>query len=165
MSLFKSFLGESANNAFLDGLTILPTCLDIALVICAINLLCFLYRVLRGPALSDRAVAMDSCGITVMALIVIYSIRQGTTLYMSCALVIAILGFIGMVTISKYLQSGNIVDNSNIILDLDAAEDIQKTGNASELQARAEAAKMKNAANQIATTHRQQKHHHKKKKK
>ncbi|MBQ3179995.1 MAG: hypothetical protein IJB55_01385 [Firmicutes bacterium] len=159
MSSLKTFFGEAANNSFLEELTILPMCLDIALVICAVNLLCFLYRVLKGPALSDRAVAMDSCGITVMALIVIYSIRQGTTLYMSCALVIAILGFIGMVTISKYLQSGNVVDNSNIILDLDAAQDID----ADELQARAEAAKQKNAANQIATTHRQR-HHHKKKK-
>lgn len=159
MNSLKTFFGEAANNSFLEELTILPMCLDIALVICAVNLLCFLYRVLKGPALSDRAVAMDSCGITVMALIVIYSIRQGTTLYMSCALVIAILGFIGMVTISKYLQSGNVVDNSNIILDLDAAQDID----ADELQARAEAAKQKNAANQIATASRQR-HHHKKKK-
>lgn len=164
MSWLEIFFGEAANNDFLEGLSILPVCLDIALAICAVNLLCFLYRVLKGPALSDRAVAMDSCGITVMALIVIYSIRQGTTLYMSCALVIAIFGFIGMVTISKYLQSGNIVDNSNIILDLDAAQDIQKSGDSNELHEMAEAAKQKNAANQIATTHRQR-HHHKKKKK
>lgn len=159
MSWLEILLGEADNSPFLEGLTILPVCLDIALLICAINLLCFLYRVIKGPALSDRAVAMDSCGITVMALIVLYSIRQGTTLYMSCALVIAILGFIGMVTISKYLQSGNIVDNSNIILDLDAAQDID----ADELQARAEAAKQKNAANQIATTRRQRRNHKKKK--
>lgn len=159
MSWLEILLGEADNSPFLEGLTILPVCLDIALLICAINLLCFLYRVIKGPALSDRAVAMDSCGITVMALIVLYSLRQGTTLYMSCALVIAILGFIGMVTISKYLQSGNIVDNSNIILDLDAAQDID----AGELQERAEAAKRKNAANQIATTRRQRRNHKKKK--
>ena len=56
----------------------LSVCLDIAMVICAINFLAFLFRVLRGPAVADRAVAMDSCGIAVMALIVIYSMRQGT---------------------------------------------------------------------------------------
>lgn len=158
MSWLHVFLGEASNNAFLDGMHILPVCLDIALVVCAFNLLCFLFRVLRGPALADRAVAMDSCGITVMALIIIYSMRCGHMMYMSCVLVIAILGFIGMVGLSKYLQSGNIASNSNVILDVDEVDELQEPDAAEILQERAEAAKEKIERNQILNAEKQRRH-------
>ncbi len=133
MSWLRILAGEATDNAFLDKLTFLPICLDIAMVICAFNFLAFLFRVLRGPAVADRAVAMDSCGTAVMALIVIYSMRQGTDLYMSCVLVIAILGFIGMVALSKYIQSGNILNNTNIILNVTEAEDLKEEADAAEV--------------------------------
>ena len=133
MSWLRILAGEATDNAFLDKLTFLPICLDIAMVICAFNFLAFLFRVLRGPAVADRAVAMDSCGTAVMALIVIYSMRQGTDLYMSCVLVFAILGFIGMVALSKYIQSGNIVNNTNIILNVTEAEDLKEEADAAEV--------------------------------
>jgi len=133
VSWLRILAGEATDNAFLDKLTFLPICLDIAMVICAFNFLAFLFRVLRGPAVADRAVAMDSCGTAVMALIVIYSMRQGTDLYMSCVLVIAILGFIGMVALSKYIQSGNIVNNTNIILNVTEAEDLKEEADAAEV--------------------------------
>ena len=133
MSWLRILAGEATDNAFLDKLTFLPICLDIAMVICAFNFLAFLFRVLRGPAVADRAVAMDSCGTAVMALIVIYSMRQGTDLYMSCVSVIAILGFIGMVALSKYIQSGNIVNNTNIILNVTEAEDLKEEADAAEV--------------------------------
>ncbi len=133
MSWLRILAGEATDNAFLNKLTFLPICLDIAMVICAFNFLAFLFRVLRGPAVADRAVAMDSCGTAVMALIVIYSMRQGTDLYMSCVLVIAILGFIGMVALSKYIQSGNIVNNTNIILNVTEAEDLKEEADAAEV--------------------------------
>ena len=150
MSIMESLFGEAADNQFLQNLHVLPVFLDIAMVICCFNLLCYLYRVVKGPALADRAVAMDSCGVTVMSLIVIYSIRQGTNLYMSCALVIAILGFIGMVGLSKYIQSGNIVDTGNIVLNLEEAESLKDKENAEageELQRKAEEARQKTAEN------------------
>ena len=133
MSWLRILAGEATDNSFLDKLTFLPICLDIAMVICAFNFLAFLFRVLRGPAVADRAMAMDSCGTAVMALIVIYSMRQGTDLYMSCVLVIAILGFIGMVALSKYIQSGNIVNNTNIILNVTEAEDLKEEADAAEV--------------------------------
>lgn len=159
MSLLETLLGEDTVNPFLQNLRILPAFLDIAMIICSFNLLCFLYRVVKGPALADRAVAMDSCGVTVMSLIVIYSIRQGTNLYMSCALVIAILGFIGMVGLSKYIQSGNIVDTGNIVITADEAKDLQDPTAAHELQKMAAEARHAAANNQLATTEQQRRRH------
>ena len=156
MSILRTLAGEATDNAFLENLSVLSVCLDIAMVIGAINFLAFLFRVLRGPAVADRAVAMDSCGIAVMALIVIYSMRQGTDLYMSCVLVIAILGFIGMVALSKYIQSGNIVNNTNIILNVEEAEDLKKEADAAEvIQQKAEAAIQKTAEKNVRNMRKQ----------
>lgn len=161
MSLLETLFGEATVNPFLQNLHILPVFLDIAMVICSFNLLCFLYRVIKGPALADRAIAMDSCGVTVMSLIVIYSIRQGTNLYMSCALVIAILGFIGMVALSKYIQGGNIVETGNIVIDADKAADLKDPKAAEELQRLAEKAREHAGQNLMKTTQRQRKRRHK----
>lgn len=162
MSLVEILFGEATVNPFLQNLHILPVFLDIAMIICSFNLLCFLYRVVKGPALADRAIAMDSCGVTVMSLIVIYSIRQGTNLYMSCALVIAILGFIGMVALSKYIQGGNIAESGNIVIAADKAEDLKKDPKAAdELQKLAEEAREHAGRNLMKTTQRQRKRRHK----
>lgn len=161
MSLLETLFGEATVNPFLQNLHILPIFLDIAMVICSFNLLSFLYRVIKGPAMADRAIAMDSCGVTVMSLIVIYSIRQGTNLYMSCAMVIAVLGFIGMVALSKYIQSGNIVAGTNIVLNREEAEDLQNLQDpkvTEELQKKAVEARQKAAANYIPTAQHQRKH-------
>ena len=156
MNWLSNLTGEAADNPFLENLNILPGCLDIAMVICAFNFLAFLFRVLRGPTLADRAVAMDSCGTAVMALIVIYSMRQGTNLYMSCVLVIAILGFIGMVSLSKYIQSGNIVNNTNIILNISEAEDLKEEADAAEvLHQKAEEVIQKTAEKNVRNVRKQ----------
>lgn len=158
MSILETLFGEATYNPFLQNLHILPVFLDIAMVICSFNMLCFLYRVMKGPALADRAIAMDSFGVTVMSLIVIYSIRQGTNLYMSCALVIAILGFIGMVALSKYIQGGNIAETGNIVIDADKAADLKDP---EELQKLAEKAREHAGMNLMKTTQRQRKRRHK----
>lgn len=156
MSWFSILAGEATDNPFLENLNILSVCLDIAMVICAFNFLAFLFRVLRGPSLADRAIAMDSCSTAVMALIVIYSMRQGTDLYMSCVLVIAILGFIGMVSLSKYIQSGNIVNNTNIILNVTEAEDLKEEADAAQvLHEKAEQAIQKTAEKNLRNVRKQ----------
>ncbi len=110
---------HESSNIFLSNLHILPIALDIALIACTFNLICFVYRVLKGPDLNDRAIALDAWGTTVMCLIVIYSMKQGTNLYMTSVLVIAILGFIALVAEGKFIQSGNIADNTNITITFD----------------------------------------------
>jgi multicomponent K+:H+ antiporter subunit F len=66
------------------------------------------WRLLRGPALHDRVLALDTLYINTLALLVLTGIWRGTTLYFEAALVIAMLGFVGTVVMSKYLMRGNI---------------------------------------------------------
>lgn len=68
------------------------------------------WRLLRGPSLVDRILALDTLYINTIALLVLLGIQRGTPLYFEAALVIAMLGFASTVVLSKYLLRGNIVE-------------------------------------------------------
>ncbi len=68
------------------------------------------WRLLQGPSLVDRILALDTLYINTIALLVLLGIQRGTPLYFEAALVIAMLGFASTVVLSKYLLRGNIVE-------------------------------------------------------
>ncbi len=85
--------------------TVLPWAMGALAVALALNT----YRLLRGPTLPDRILALDTLYINALALLVLLGIRFHTTLYFEAALLIAMLGFISTVVLSKYLLRGDIV--------------------------------------------------------
>jgi multicomponent K+:H+ antiporter subunit F len=76
----------------------------------AVALLLNTWRLLRGPALPDRVLALDTLYINTLALLILLGIQFHTALYFEAALLIAMLGFIGTVAMSKYLIRGDIVE-------------------------------------------------------
>jgi multicomponent K+:H+ antiporter subunit F len=76
----------------------------------ALALLLALWRLVRGPSLPDRILALDTLYVNAMALLILFGVRFGTALYFEAALVIAMLGFVGTVALSKYLLRGDIVE-------------------------------------------------------
>jgi len=68
------------------------------------------WRLLRGPDLPDRILALDTLYINVLALVVLLGIWFGTTAFFEAALVIALLGFAGTVAMIKYLLRGDIIE-------------------------------------------------------
>ncbi|HEU0199709.1 MAG TPA: K+/H+ antiporter subunit F [Burkholderiaceae bacterium] len=68
------------------------------------------YRLLRGPSVPDRILALDTLYINVVALLFLIGIFFRTALFFEAALVIALLGFVGTVSLSKYLTRGDIAE-------------------------------------------------------
>ncbi|SNX71012.1 multisubunit potassium/proton antiporter PhaF subunit [Cereibacter ovatus] len=75
-----------------------------------IALACNLWRVLRGPTIADRILALDTMVINMIALIVLYGIRQGGPLNFEAALLFAMTGFVSTVAYAKFLLRGNIIE-------------------------------------------------------
>ena len=69
-----------------------------------------LWRLLRGPGLPDRILALDTVSVNAIALLVLNGIRIGSTVYFEAALIIAMLGFVGTVALSKYVMRRDIVE-------------------------------------------------------
>ncbi|MCA3131203.1 MAG: K+/H+ antiporter subunit F [Betaproteobacteria bacterium] len=68
------------------------------------------YRLLRGPDTADRILALDTLYVNATGLIVLLGLHTGSTLYFEAALLIAALGFISTVALSKYLLRGDIIE-------------------------------------------------------
>ncbi|RAR99215.1 K+/H+ antiporter subunit F [Cupriavidus alkaliphilus] len=67
-------------------------------------------RLLRGPSLPDRIVALDTLNINAIALIVVLGISLDSAVFFEAALLIAVMGFVATVALSKYLQRGDIIE-------------------------------------------------------
>lgn len=66
--------------------------------------LVLLYRVAKGPSIADRVVAGDSIDILTAVALIAFSVYSGRSIYIDIALVLAVLGFLGTVLISRYLE-------------------------------------------------------------
>ena len=89
---------------------IVATLLPFAIGAFTLALLLNLYRLLRGPGLADRILALDTLYINSLALLILVGIRYDTAVFFEAALVIAALGFVGTVALSKFVVRGDIVE-------------------------------------------------------
>ncbi len=78
-------------------------CLSLAL---ALNL----WRLLKGPSVGDRIVALDTMVINAIGLIVMIGIATVNDIFYEAALLLAMVGFIGTVAYCKFLLRGDIVE-------------------------------------------------------
>ncbi|WP_188206233.1 Na(+)/H(+) antiporter subunit F1 [Alkalibacillus aidingensis] len=95
------------------GSSMLELVLPICFIVVAISIVILVYRVIVGPTNPDRAVALDSIGINMMALVGLQAINLGTDKLNDVVLLIGILLFIGTIAIAKFLEKGVIIDRYN----------------------------------------------------
>ncbi len=69
-----------------------------------------LWRLLRGPSAPDRILALDTLYVNAVALLVLFGLHAGNAVYFEAALLIALMGFIGTVALSKFLLRGDIIE-------------------------------------------------------
>ena len=77
----------------------------ISLVILGIAMLIAIIRVVIGPALSDRILALDLLTVIAMAFVAAIAIRTGLMLYLDIAISLALLGFLATVALARYMLS------------------------------------------------------------
>lgn len=88
----------------------LDTALLLVSFMIAAALLLSLWRLLEGPSLSDRILALDTLYINSIALIILLGMYMGSPLYFEAALLIALLGFVSTAALCKYLLRGDIIE-------------------------------------------------------
>ena len=81
-----------------------------AMLLVGLAMLPALYRLLRGPTVPDRILALDTLFVTAIAELMLLGMHLGTAVYFEAALIIAMLGFVGTVVLSKYVMRRDIVE-------------------------------------------------------
>lgn len=82
----------------------------IAFAMMSLALLLNLFRLLRGPSALDRVVALDTMYINSIALLVLLGVYRSSALYFEAALVMALMGFVGTISLAKYFLRGDIIE-------------------------------------------------------
>ncbi|SIS39954.1 K+/H+ antiporter subunit F [Neptunomonas antarctica] len=88
----------------------LSTAIVIATTLVCIALILNLWRLFIGPGRPDRILALDTMYINSIALIILFGIYSGTTLYFEAALLIAMLGFVSTAAMCKYILRGDLIE-------------------------------------------------------
>ncbi|MHB1103460.1 MAG: cation:proton antiporter [Devosia sp.] len=84
-----------------------------ALGILSLALLLTIVRLIRGPTLPDRILALDLITTLAIGFIAAIAVRTGFSLYLDIAISIGLLGFLSTIALARYLlklaekQSGN----------------------------------------------------------
>ncbi len=76
----------------------------IILPLLGLGLLTTFIRVVRGPSLPDRVVALDLMATFIIAISAVYSIASNEPSYLDAAVVLALITFLGTVAFAYYLH-------------------------------------------------------------
>jgi multicomponent Na+:H+ antiporter subunit F len=77
----------------------------VALFILSLSFLMTVYRVVIGPTLPDRILALDMLVVTVIGFIAVIGIRTGYTLYVDIAIALGLVGFLATVAFARFVLS------------------------------------------------------------
>jgi multicomponent Na+:H+ antiporter subunit F len=87
---------------------------QLALVVIAVSLLVALYRLLRGPTLADRIVAVDMLSFLVIGYIAVLVISTRDAAFLDAASTLALITFLSTIAFARYIErpAGPSVDES-----------------------------------------------------
>jgi multicomponent K+:H+ antiporter subunit F len=89
---------------------VIETAIVLALSAVGVSMLLSLWRLLRGPSVPDRILALDTLYVNTIAALILFGMYLRSSIYFEAALVIAMLGFVGTVMLSKYVLRRDIVE-------------------------------------------------------
>ena len=78
----------------------------VALAICGLTILIAVVRLVWGPSLADRVVAIDLLSAVVVGATAAWSVAANDAVYLDVALLVALLAFLGTVAFAVYAEEG-----------------------------------------------------------
>lgn len=72
----------------------------------SVAMLLAFFRLVRGPSLPDRVVALDLMATLVIGIVAAYSVATGQSAYLDVAIILALIAFLGTVAFAYYIQRG-----------------------------------------------------------
>jgi multicomponent Na+:H+ antiporter subunit F len=82
--------------------------IPIALGLLSLSMLLALLRVILGPTLPDRVVALDLMASLAMGFITMYAVMSDQTIYLDVAIVLALIAFLGTVAFAYFIEKREV---------------------------------------------------------
>jgi multicomponent Na+:H+ antiporter subunit F len=89
---------------FGDATTLLDATAYLALTGVAVSIALALYRVIRGPTLPDRVMALDMIGLMAVSVIALVAIATRSAVLLDAAIALALISFLGTVAFARFIE-------------------------------------------------------------
>ena len=77
---------------------------EIALAMLALAAMFTFARLMRGPTLPDRVIAIDLIGVLIVCTLVVVASVNGAAVFLDVAIFIALISFVGTVAYARYVE-------------------------------------------------------------
>jgi len=91
----------------MSGAEILSLATLIGLVVLSIAIVITIVRIVIGPTLPDRVLALDAMTLMALGFVCVIAIRTGLMLYLDIAIALALLGFLATIALARYIIKRN----------------------------------------------------------
>ena len=79
-----------------------------------LSILVALYRVIKGPSMPDRVMALENIGVNLLASIAILSIILRTHAFLDIILLVGILSFVGTIAFARFIERGVVIERKRV---------------------------------------------------
>ena len=79
---------------------------EIALAMLALGAMLAFVRLMRGPTLPDRVIAIDLIGVLIVCTLVVVASTNAMAVFLDVAIFIALISFVGTVAYARYVERG-----------------------------------------------------------
>jgi len=83
---------------------------EVAVLLLGAAMLLCMVRLVRGPDIEDRILALDTLYVNALALLIVLGVRLAEPTFYEAALLIGMLGFVGTVALARFLLRGDIIE-------------------------------------------------------
>lgn len=84
--------------------SLLDAAADVAFGLLLLAVLGSLVRVVRGPSLADRVIALDLLSVTLVAFAAVYAAQTGEIAFLDVSLALALVSFFTTVVFARYIE-------------------------------------------------------------
>lgn len=85
-------------------MTVFEIIIEAAFIMVMLGVAFAFFRLLKGPSLPDRIVALDMMTVLIVAFCGLYAIRSNDTAFVDVAIVVAIIGFLATVALARFVE-------------------------------------------------------------
>lgn len=83
---------------------ILAIAIDISFVLVMLGVVAGFIRLVKGPSLPDRIVALDMMTVLLVSFCALYAMQSGQTAFIDVAIVLALVGFLATVALARFVE-------------------------------------------------------------
>ncbi len=83
---------------------IINTIIYIAIILISLGAILSSIRFIKGPQAADRTIALDTLSVIAIAVLVLLGYLYNRYIYIDLALVYAVLGFIGIIVVARFIE-------------------------------------------------------------